>query len=124
MQNNNENELLNKNDFTSTDYAKTLLSLQSATVTDGVAYLIKELGLPNSTIPSLTKYVSLVKGVGVSSAIAWDSNKSQEDNIAYLSGTLSQDLITTGITVVALGINAPALPSFFVGLLLAGTAGN
>lgn len=74
------NDELLDNSFTSEDYAKTLLSLQSASVTDGVKYLVNEMGFDKSLIPDITKHLSLVKGFGVSTAVTWDTSKSNEIN--------------------------------------------
>ncbi|MDN5097152.1 hypothetical protein O8C85_01210 [Aliarcobacter butzleri] len=45
-------------------------------------------------IPTITKVFSQIKAGAVTSILEWDYAKSTDDNIAHISGTIIQDLLT------------------------------
>ncbi|QKF58725.1 LysM peptidoglycan-binding domain-containing protein [Aliarcobacter lanthieri] len=69
-------------------------------------------------IPAITKVFSQIKAGAVTSILEWDYAKSTDDNIAHISGTIIQDLLT-GLagTGLAIGLSTTVLsflPAFAI----------
>lgn len=90
VQDNNSQEVLNQT-YSSKDFAKDAISLQSASVEEIVEYASKNFDLDTNQIDSLRGTIGEIKTNVISGVLAWDTSKSTGENIAYVIGPLVQD---------------------------------